>query len=344
MIRLRVSGFYGCSLALMAALSAPLSAQQLFIDPMFGVSVLKDVIYGVGAVGNPAFGSIDLEMDVYSPTQLPGGPAAPAVSPGLIVVHGGGFSVGDKGQSSMVELASRFTERGYVVASINYRLQGDDPTFEPGPLPNLNSLSRAVNAAINDGATAVRHLRNHAVYYQLDPTRIAMAGSSAGAVTALGVGYLELGAEAEIGAVISLWGTVDVPVLPGVQNLLEAQVDANDPGVFLTVGTADRQVQGAEMYASNVQMAAYLTSLGHPHEFFPLQGAGHGAFNRYYNDVVDGQTVYEHSVAFLYEQLQLQALSVPEPAAWLPLVMLLGGIASQRRRTAAGALPSMVND
>ena len=43
--------------------------------------------------------------------------------------------------------------------------------------------------AMQDAQTAVRFLRAHVLRYRIDPTRIAIGGSSAGAITALNVGY-----------------------------------------------------------------------------------------------------------------------------------------------------------
>jgi Carboxylesterase family len=77
------------------------------------VNVARDLTYGSApdAQGNP----VQLKLDLYQPA----GDTA-AERPALIWVHGGGFTAGDK--SSGATQASFFARRGYVAASINYRL------------------------------------------------------------------------------------------------------------------------------------------------------------------------------------------------------------------------------
>lgn len=117
-----------------------------------------------------------LRIDWYLPPA--GGPTA---RPTVILVHGGGFVGGDK--SSMAGTARTYARRGYVAASISYRVDpGADPDADP-----VRYLTAARNA-IDDGMEAVRWVRSKAATYRVDPTRIAMVGTSAGGAIALGVG------------------------------------------------------------------------------------------------------------------------------------------------------------
>lgn len=45
--------------------------------------------------------------------------------PAMVLIHGGAFVSGDKTGDHMPELATALAQRGYVVASINYRLTGE---------------------------------------------------------------------------------------------------------------------------------------------------------------------------------------------------------------------------
>jgi acetyl esterase len=121
-----------------------------------GLGFQADVPYGTAS-------GQTLLLDVYQP---PGeGPF-----PGLITVHGGGFVKGDK---SLQRGVSRFfAASGYVVFAINYRLA---PRF---PYP----------AAVDDAATSVAFVREHAAQYHVDPNRIGIMGSSAGGTIAASVG------------------------------------------------------------------------------------------------------------------------------------------------------------
>ena len=116
--------------------------------------------------GRRRFGTdnINLKLDLYEPKDI--GEDVPVLSPGIVLIHGGGFVSGDKSTMSM--LATTYASHGYVVVSINYRLMGDNPPPEPGPAANLvpppppyPSLPNpeggyAINAAIQDSIKAGR--------------------------------------------------------------------------------------------------------------------------------------------------------------------------------------------
>jgi acetyl esterase/lipase len=99
-------------------------------------------------------GSRSQSLDVYVPDQK--GPPRPLV----VWIHGGGWRMGDKGIPPGLILL----QRGYVVASINYRL----------------SQEAIFPAQIFDCKAAIRFLRGHAQEYDIDPTRIGVWGQSAG--------------------------------------------------------------------------------------------------------------------------------------------------------------------
>ncbi|HVE79910.1 MAG TPA: alpha/beta hydrolase [Gemmatimonadaceae bacterium] len=151
-----------------------------------------DVTYAT-AGGQP------LRLDIARPRG--GGPR-----PLVILLHGGGWSGGSR-LSMRAEMLS-FARRGYVAASVGYRLtQGPRNVFP---------------AAVADVRCAVRFLRSHARSYGIDPRRIAAAGYSAGGHLAsmLGaaaeVGGLDdgcpLGGDARVAAVVSYAGPQDLRV------------------------------------------------------------------------------------------------------------------------------------
>jgi acetyl esterase/lipase len=103
--------------------------------------------------------------------------------PAIVWVHGGSFTSGDKTSPELVDEANTFAQKGYVNVSINYRLES------PGCSGTLSNCLPAIQEAAADAQTAVRFLRTNAATYRIDPDRIAIGGSSAGAITALNVGY-----------------------------------------------------------------------------------------------------------------------------------------------------------
>jgi acetyl esterase len=106
-------------------------------------------------------------LDLYFPAKKSDKPM-----PVLVVIHGGGFSTGDKG-SLKVSVLNEARGAGIVVAAINYRYS----TIAPAPAPFL------------DGARAVQFLRMKAKEWNLDPQRFALSGNSAGAGISLWMAF-----------------------------------------------------------------------------------------------------------------------------------------------------------
>jgi pimeloyl-ACP methyl ester carboxylesterase len=103
--------------------------------------------------------------------------------PLIVLLHGGAFIMGDKATTTMRELANDFARKGYVVAAINYRIG-----FNPA---SKSSLERSAYRAVQDARAALRYLASQAQTYRIDPDCIFLGGSSAGAITALNVAFME---------------------------------------------------------------------------------------------------------------------------------------------------------
>lgn len=102
------------------------------------------------------YGDRELKLDLYRPNER--GVALPTI----VCIHGGGWAKGDRG--SMTNLAQALAARGFVTATISYRLSGE------AKFP----------AAIQDCKAAVRWLRANADRYGIDPDQIGVTGLSAG--------------------------------------------------------------------------------------------------------------------------------------------------------------------
>lgn len=87
-----------------------------------------------------------------------------APAPLFVWIHGGGFRDGDKKSVNPI-LLSKLLASGVSVASINYRLT------DVAPYP----------AQMHDSARAIQFLRAKAVEWNIDKTRMASGGGSAGA-------------------------------------------------------------------------------------------------------------------------------------------------------------------
>ncbi|HEX2660052.1 MAG TPA: alpha/beta hydrolase [Polyangia bacterium] len=112
----------------------------------------------------------ELGLDVYPPKRA-GDPGAGA--PAIIVIHGGGWSSGDKGDAS--KFSHWLAQQGYAVFDIDYRTK---------PQPNWKSATGDVKCAIG-------WVKQHATSpeWKVDPKRITLLGRSAGGHLALLAAY-----------------------------------------------------------------------------------------------------------------------------------------------------------
>lgn len=171
-------------LVLAMAVAAPaVSAAPVEPDPMVEVAaatVREDrfpetpahFAGGIIALPNVEYANLvgfrPLTLDLYVHAGRADGRRRPLV----IWVHGGGWSRGDARTSAAFAdwpgVLGSLAARGYVVASVNYRLSGE----------------ARYPAAIKDVRAAVRHLRANAGVYGIDPDRVILWGGSAGAYLA----------------------------------------------------------------------------------------------------------------------------------------------------------------
>ena len=237
-----------------------------------------------------------LLADVYTPA----GSAPPGGWPAVVVIHGGGWSSGDREQ--VEGIARRVAKRGYVTMNITYRL-----------VP-----ASIFPAAVIDVQQAVRWLRSSAAQHQVNPQRIGAWGYSAGAHLAALVGALSPGDRlyqpgAELKAIVAGGTPSDLRKFHGgtlVPNFLgerwkensvvfresspAAYVTPGDPPVFLYHGGWDTLVPFDQ--ASDYKLA--LDAAGVTNELYELRGLGHiTAF------LMDGEAV-QRGLDFLDRQLR----------------------------------------
>jgi arylformamidase len=103
-----------------------------------------------------------VSVDVY------GLPAGCGPAPVVFWVHGGGWYEGDKANTGTATKVAWAAEHGWALVAVNYRLS------TPGSGVVWPTHGR-------DVATAVSYTLDHAEQFELDPTRIALMGHSAGA-------------------------------------------------------------------------------------------------------------------------------------------------------------------
>ena len=118
--------------------------------PGAGIEILRDIPYG------PA--GIRQQLDVYRPRQLPEGGA-----PVLLQIHGGAWTIGDKGKQAL-PLMHHLASRGWICVAANYRL----------------SPSVGFPTHLEDCKAALCWIREEGHQYGMDTSFVAVTGGSAG--------------------------------------------------------------------------------------------------------------------------------------------------------------------
>ena len=123
---------------------------------------------------NVAYGShFQQKLDVFLP-QGKGGPF-----PVIVYLHGGGWTGGAMVDHIVGSALKPLLARGVAVVAVGYRYIGD---------ARLEGVTPPVKACLDDAEAAVRFVKAHAKDWNLDVSRLALAGGSAGACTALYLG------------------------------------------------------------------------------------------------------------------------------------------------------------
>ncbi|MEL6926138.1 MAG: alpha/beta hydrolase, partial [Bacteroidota bacterium] len=153
-----------------------------YTEDIFTASKTATVQYGenVNALGE----NQDLFLDVYEPDN-----DAAEKRPLIIWAFGGSFISGSR--ELMAPNCLDFAKKGYVAATIDYRLWASENPFT---LPDSTVMIDAVIKAVSDMKAAIRFFRQDAATenrFRIDPELIFVGGISAGGITALHTAYLD---------------------------------------------------------------------------------------------------------------------------------------------------------
>ena len=125
-----------------------------------------------------------LDMDVYFPAF-----DNQSQRPLILYVHGGGFSGGSRNEPDIQVFCKKLARYGYVVSSISYRLtrEGKESGFgcDCPAVDKRNTFTEAVED-LQDATFFMIQRRDK---MGIDPEKIIISGSSAGAETALNTAY-----------------------------------------------------------------------------------------------------------------------------------------------------------
>ncbi len=143
---------------------------------------LQDIKYGNAANGQQTF-------DAFIPQNLKDGARV------IVYIHGGSWKGGDKSELPRQLIEELAGKRGYVVASVNYRLVKDGENLFP--------------AQIEDIKKVMEFITKNAKRYKYDADNIVLMGGSAGAHLAMLYAYGH-DADKQVKAVVNLWGPTDL--------------------------------------------------------------------------------------------------------------------------------------
>lgn len=139
--------------------TAPVQALDLFRGIPVPRARIEDFVYA-------RRGDRELKLDFYRAQ-------GPSPAPCVVLVHGGGWDSGDRGQ--LPDLNFFLAGRGYAVATLEYRL----------------APAHTYPAPVEDMREALAWLKAHADTLGIDPGRFVLMGRSAGGQIALQAAYVE---------------------------------------------------------------------------------------------------------------------------------------------------------
>lgn len=250
------------------------------------VTVQKDIIFA-------QTGTNQLGLDLYLPKDKPAAPL-----PCIVVIHGGGWSSGDK--ERFAKHAAYLASKGFAAVSIDYRL-----------MPAVQILD-----CVQDCKAAVRWVRANAAKYGFNPDKIGTIGGSAGGhlVAILGTSYkaekLEgaagnPGISSRVQAVVAMAAVTDFLGMRSERLKIDMEtakllspvtyVDQDSAPLLLLHGEADKLVP---MSQSEALLAKYQAA-GVPATLVKNKG-GHGFWNQ---DPSFTESM-DQAVAFFREKLK----------------------------------------
>lgn len=257
-----------------------------------------------------------LLLDVFSPPK----DDTMKKHPLLIFIHGGGFQNNSKTGNYSSMVCGSFAKRGYVTATIDYRLGVEKSGMVDGKKEKTNKdYAEALYRAQQDGKAAIRFFRKNADKYGIDTSQIFLTGSSAGSKTCMAIAYMD---EDEIPKEVdrNKWGSLEgtsgnsgySSKVSGVMNAWGAMLDYHwikkgDASLFNTAGTEDKTVPYDSSYDYHgFKYGAYILyqhclSIGVQTGWRPFYNTGHTLDNK----KIKQDSCVQSMAAWLYTQLKI---------------------------------------
>lgn len=170
---------------------------------LFFLLLLSLASLSLGAQDTYLFAQRDtcsLYLDVYDVTSGAETSYLGNPKPAVLFVFGGGFVSGERSSDFYQEWFKTLNDNGYAVVTIDYRLGMKGYKVGKGISGLLKAADRfklSQDIAVEDVFSAVDFLWRNREEVGIDPDNLVIAGSSAGAITALAAEYAIVNGEAK---------------------------------------------------------------------------------------------------------------------------------------------------
>jgi acetyl esterase/lipase len=300
-------------------------------ERVFGQSyVTSNVVYGNAPslttvyLGENVTQNVNLTMDIFEPFG-----DTLAKRPLVVLAFGGAFLIGSKEDGDIQSVCDSLARRGYVTASINYRLGMN--------VVDGTSAERAIYRSLQDFSAAIRYLKEYADLYRIDTNYIYAGGVSAGGFAALHMAFMDeadrlpssfgaggfsprpdLGCKdcsgnnfahsTKVRGIVSFWGAIGDVNFIKPTNVLPLVSFHGDQDLIVPYGTGFPftalfvlpEVSGSATIKQRYdQLGAYndlTTFAGVGHNIWGLTVTNNFTPNQYF------QPIYRHTADFLFEQ------------------------------------------
>lgn len=180
-----------------------------------GVIAERNIVYAT--LPETPFGKRDLHLELFRPQKK-------GKYPAIIMIHGGGWRSGTR--FMQVPMAQMLAAKGFVTIPVEYQL----------------SLEAKYPAAVHNIKAAIRYIKANADKYNIDTTRLAVSGCSAGGQLAALIGFTgdvplfegtqgdHKGISTKVHAIVDIDGVLDF-LAPNSLNL-QRKADAADVAWF----------------------------------------------------------------------------------------------------------------
>lgn len=265
----------------------------------------ENVIYYKGSEGVDK--NLILSFDVYTPLkgkgQLPGDNSV------LIRIHGGGWTIGNKGSGNFAQVNKYFASQGYVVFDVQYGLSYKNKLVKSYPVETTRVGDFSIDDMVRHIGVFTKYLAEHKDEYGANLDSVFISGGSAGGqmISAIGLGIASgkysdvLDSRLKIKGLIPFYPANGLPQnlgLDGRREFLDPVelVSKDSPPNLIYQGDHDGMVEPA---IADKYRAAYLEKGNSGCAILKMPFGGHASdfyFSGYYN-----QTFLYYMERFMYK-------------------------------------------